>query len=208
MGTINNLASYLQSELSAILPSSGASTTGISTTGNASASTSTSAAAASQTDNQQLSPFAQMISELQQLQQTNPTQYAEVTGKIATNLQSAAQTAQADGNSTAANQLNQLAADFTSASQSGQLPDIQDLAQAQATGGHHHHHHHSESSSTDPSSTSSTDATSTDAWSSSSQSQGQLLSSYQASGSQSGSLDPSAIILNTLSSAGITSSNS
>src|ERR1019366_2800930 len=45
-----------------------------------------------------------------------------------------------DGNTTAATQLNQLATDFTSASKSGQLPSVQDLAQA--VGGHHHHHHH------------------------------------------------------------------
>ncbi len=77
---------------------------------------------------------------LQQLQQSNPTNYQQVTQQIATNLQAAAQTAQSEGNTTAANQLNQLATDFTNASTSGQLPNIQDLAQAM--GGHHHHHHH------------------------------------------------------------------
>jgi len=205
MGTINNLASYLQSELSSLLQTSGVP---INTTGNTSGGTSASSVTA-QIDNQQLSPFAQMLSELQQLQQSDPTKYAQVTGQIATNLQNAAQTAQADGNSTAANQLNQLAADFTSASQTGQLPNIQDLAQA--TGGHHHHHHHSHDASTDSDSTSSTDSASADAWSSSSSqslSLSQLLSSFQAPGSQSASLDPSTIILNTLSSAGISSSNS
>jgi len=205
MGTINNLSSYLQSELSNLLQTSG---TPVNTTGNTSGSTSTSSVAA-QTDNQQLSPFAQMLSELQQLQQSDPTKYAQVTGQIATNLQNAAQTAQADGNSTAANELNQLAADFTSASQSGQLPNIQDLAQA--TGGHHHHHHHSQDASTDSNSTSSTGSTSADAWSSSSSqslSLSQFLSSFQGAGSQSASLDPATIILNTLSSAGISSSNS
>ena len=70
------------------------------------------------------------MSTLQQLQQSDPTKYQQVTQQIATNLQSAAQTAQAEGNTTAANQLNQLATDFTNASQSGQLPNVQDLAQA------------------------------------------------------------------------------
>jgi hypothetical protein len=203
MGTISNLFSYLQSGLSGVLPSASLPTN---TPAGGAGSSGTSSVTA-QIDNQQLSPFAQMLSELQQLQQTNPTKYEQVTGQIATNLQNAAQTAQADGNSTAANQLNQLAADFTSASQSGQLPNLQDLSQAAGGGHHHHHHHHSESSSTDPSATSGT--TSTDAWTSSSTlAQGQLLSSYQGSGSQNGSFDPAAIILNTLSNAGISASNS
>jgi hypothetical protein len=50
-----------------------------------------------QTDNSQLSPFAQVLNTLQQLQQTNPTEYQQVTQQIATNLQSAAQTAQSQG---------------------------------------------------------------------------------------------------------------
>jgi hypothetical protein len=202
MGTISNLFSYLQSGLSGVLPGAGPTNTPASSAGSSGTSSVT-----APSDNQQLSPFAQMLSELQQLQQTNPTKYEQVTGQIATNLQNAAQTAQADGNSTAANQLNQLAADFTSASQSGQLPNLQDLSQAAGGGHHHHHHHHSESSSTDPSATSGT--TSTDAWTSSSTlAQGQLLSSYQGSGSQNGSFDPAAIILNTLSNAGISTPNS
>ncbi len=205
MGTINSLSSYLQSELSSVLQTSGVP---INTTANTSGKTSTSSVAL-QTDNQQLSPFAQMLSQLQQLQQSDPTKYQQVTGQIATNLQNAAQTAQTDGNSTAANQLNQLATDFTSASQSGQLPNIQDLAQA--TGSHHHghHHHHSQSASTDPDTASTTNGTSSDAWSGgSNQTLGQLLSSVQANGSPSDSLNPATIILNTLSSAGISGSNS
>jgi hypothetical protein len=79
-------------------------------------------AASSQSDSTQLSPFAQLVSALQQLQQSDPTKYAQVTQQIATNLQSAAQTAQSQGNSTAANQLTQLASDFSNASQSGQIP--------------------------------------------------------------------------------------
>jgi hypothetical protein len=69
-----------------------------------------------------------MMSTLQQLQQSDPAKYQQVTKQIATNLTSAAQTAEAGGNTTAANQLNQLAADFTNASQSGQLPNVRDLA--------------------------------------------------------------------------------
>jgi hypothetical protein len=102
----------------------------------------------SQNDGSQLSPLAQLLSTLQQLQQQNPTQYQQVTAQIATNLQTAANTAQSDGNSSQAGQLTQLASDFQTASQSGQLPNIQDLAQA--IGGHHHHSHGQSESQTDP----------------------------------------------------------
>lgn len=145
-------------------------------------------------DNGNLSPFAQLMSTLQQLQQSNPTQYAQVTEQISTNLQSAAQTAQSEGNTSEANQLSQLSTDFSNASQNGQLPNMRDLAQA-IGGGHHHHHHGggvSSSSSSD---------------SSSSQSISQLFADTQTSGSQSSSLNPMAIIMNTLSSAGITTSS-
>jgi hypothetical protein len=154
--SINSLSSgYLQSILTSALKSDGVTSAGAGQFTN-------------QADNGQLSPFAQLASTLQQLQQSNPTQYQQVTQTIAANLTTAAQTAQSDGNTNAANQLTQLASDFTTASQNGQLPNLQDLAQAtggtqggtQATGGHHHHHHHhaeaasSDSSGTDSSSTS------------------------------------------------------
>lgn len=106
---------------------------------NSPANTVSSSSSLAVTDNNQLSPFAQIASTLQQLQQSNPSQYSQVTKQIAANLQTAAQTAQSEGNTTQANQLNQLASDFTSASTSGQLPNLQDLANA--TAGHHHHHH-------------------------------------------------------------------
>src|ERR1039458_5147303 len=103
-------------------------------------------------DTNQFSPFAQLLSTLQQLQQSDPTEYQQVTQQIATNLQNAAKTASADGNTAAATQLNQLATDFTNASQSGQLPNIQDQSQAVSGGHHHHHGHHAESSQSSSSS--------------------------------------------------------
>ena len=156
----------------------------------------------------QLSPLAKVLSELQQLQQQNPTEYAQVTGQIATKLQSAAQTAQTDGNSSAAGQLNQLATDFTNASQSGQLPDIQDLAQA-VGGGHHHHHGHHHSSSADSTSGTS-DSSSADSSSASNNSTGQnpFLAAVLENNSQNGSPDPFSIILNALSGAVSGGSNS
>ncbi len=184
--SINSLSSsYLQSILENALQSNGV-------TNQSNTLTTTSLGSlTSQQDSGQLSPFAQIASTLQQLQQSNPTEYQQVTTTIAANLTSAAQTAQTDGNTNAANQLTQLASDFTSASQSGQLPNLQDLAQAtggtnQASGHHHHHHHHAESSSSSSSSTSSTSG---------------------STGSQSNSLSALNIIFQTLSSSGVTGSN-
>jgi hypothetical protein len=210
--SINNLSSYLQSVLSTSLQNAGltAGTSGNKTTGIDSSSL------AIQPDNSQLSPFAQLMSTLQQLQQSNPTQYQQVTQQIATNLQTAAQTATSEGNTTAATQLNQLSTDFTNASQSGQLPNIQDLAQA--VGGHHHHHgghHHaaasnSSSDSSSDSSTSSTASTGTASTSTSSSANLLLsqLQAFQAGGTQSESLNPMSIIFQTLQTAGISTSSS
>jgi DNA-binding transcriptional MerR regulator len=165
---VNNVSNYLQSVLSTTLEGAG-----LTTNTNASSLQLPS-------DNSQLSPFVQAMNTLQQLQQSDPTKYQQVTQQIATNLQKAAQIAQSEGNTTAANQLNQLATDFTNASTSGQLPNIQDMAQAM--GGHHHHHHHSSGTS------------------SSSSTADQLLAAFQTSASQNDSLDATSIILNTLSS--------
>jgi hypothetical protein len=163
-------------------------------------------------DANQLSPFAQILSTLQQLQQSNPTEYQQVTSQIATNLQGAAKTATADGDTSQASELNQLATDFQNASQNNTLPNIQDLAQALGGHGHHHGHHASSSSN---SSTSSTDAsssgtsTSTSSSSNSSSSSdplSQLLSAFfgsQSSVSQNTALDPMSIINSTLSNAGL-----
>jgi hypothetical protein len=165
-----------------------------------------------QGDSGQLSPFAQLLSTLQQLQESNPTQYQQVTQQIATNLQNAAQTATSDGNTTAASQLNQLATDFTNASQSGQLPNIQDLAQAVGGGGHHHHHHGREVSTSDSNSSSSSTGSTSSSSASSGSSTGstssssplqQLLAAFESNATQNESLNPFSIITNTLSSAGV-----
>jgi hypothetical protein len=187
MSSINNITSgYLQSILTSALQNSGATNN----TGSTSQVT-------QQGDNSKLSPFAQLMSTLQQLQQSDPSKYQQVTQQIASNLQSAAQTAQSQGNTNAANQLNQLAQDFTTASQNGQLPNVSDLAKA-AHGHHHHHHFHDASSDSDTN-------TSTDSNSSATSS---LLSQLPSTnGTQSDSLNPMNIILNTLSKAGVTNSN-
>lgn len=135
-----------------------------------------------QPDSGQLSSFAQLANTLQQLQQSNPAEYTQLTQKIAANLQSAAQTAQASGNTTAATQLNQLATDFSNASATGQLPNLQDLAHA--VGGHHGHRNAASDSSA----------------------VNQLLSSLQSGSSQTSSLNAASIVQSTLNSAGIATS--
>jgi hypothetical protein len=202
MGSINSLSSsYLQSMLGTALQGTGLTNN---TTANSLNSIGTSSVALP-ADNQQLSPFAQMMSMLQQLQQSDPTKYQQVTQQIATNLQNAAQTAQTDGNSTAAAQLGKLAGDFNSASQSGQLPNIQDLAQAIGGGHHHHHHAHAASGDADGDSGGNNGSTGTPA-SSASQTASQFLSLFQSNSTQNDALNPAAIIMNTLSTAGISSS--
>lgn len=170
---------YLQSILGTALQGTGLSTN------NTSNSTSTNATSLSGTsDNSQFSPVANLINTLQQLQQSNPAEYQQITQQIATNLQAAAQTDTTQGNTAGASQLNQLASDFTQASQSGQLPSMQDLTQA--LGGHHHHHgHHHFDASSDSSSSSSSGSSTT------------------SSSSSSSSTNPFQIILSTLSNAGI-----
>jgi hypothetical protein len=191
IGSINPLSNnYLQSILTSALQSTGLTTN---TAGN-SLSTSASSSVSQAPDSNRLSPFAQLMSELQQLQQTDPDKYKLVTGQIATNLQTASQTAQAAGDTTDATKLTQLSNDFQSASQSGQLPNVQDLAQA--VGGHRHHHHHSGGGASSSSTSSQTQTQTLD----------QILSAFQTNGTQSAATDPMSVIMSTLASAGITGS--
>jgi len=145
MGSISFSNPLLQSVLSTAIKSIGLT----SSPTPAGAGSLSASSATGQSDNSQLSPFAQLMNTLQQLQQSNPAKFAQVTQQIATNLQSAAQTATSSGNTAAASQLNQLATDFSNASTNGQLPNVADLAKAMG-GGHRHHH---ASSSSDSSST-------------------------------------------------------
>lgn len=198
-GSINNNLSYLQSIMNTTLQSAGLPTA---TSGNTSTS-----AVSQQSDNTQLSPFAQVMSELQQLQQSDPAKYQQVTKQISANLQTAAQTAQQQGNTTAAAQLNQLSTDFSNASQSGQLPSVQDLAQAIGGGHHHHGHHHAASADNGNTGTSSTSSTSSST-STTNSLLSQIQSAFQTGSSQSaGSLDPMSIINQVLVNSGATSPN-
>ncbi len=142
---------YLQSILGTALQGTGLPANNI--TGSATSISSLTAPS----DNSQLSPVAELMNTLQQLQKTDPSEYKQVTQQIATNLQKAAQTAQSQGNTSAASELNQLSSVFGQASQGGQLPGAQSLTQA--LGGHHHHGHHHAESSSDSSSSSSSSST-------------------------------------------------
>jgi len=200
MGSISLSSPLLQSVLSTAIKSIGL----ISSTSPAGAGSLSASSATGQSDNSQLSPFAQLMNTLQQLQQSNPAKFAQVTQQIATNLQSAAQTAASNGDMAAASQLNQLATDFSNASKSGHLPNVADLAKAMG-GGHHHHHASPTSGSSSNASTASTAGPSS---SRASQALSALFSTFQSSGAQSASTDPMSIIMGTLSNAGVTSAKS
>jgi TolA-binding protein len=189
-----NLASgYIQSLFTS--PVNGSSSTNTTRTSSTGSSGSTQ-------DTNQLSSFAQIVSSLQQLQQSNQSQYQQVTQQVSNNLQTAAQTATADGNTSLASKLTQLSTDFKNASTSGQLPNVQDLAKA--IGGGHHHHHHGGTSPASPASSN------TDSSASNGTAGGNLNSFIQSlnasqtvSSSANNSLNPLSIINNTLSSAGV-----
>jgi hypothetical protein len=177
-------SSYLQSMLGTVLQSAGL------TSKTARSPSSTGPTSVPQTpEANHPSPFAVLLDALQQLDQSNPTKYSQVTQQIATNLTNAAETAQSSGQDSAASALSQLASDFSSASQNNQLPSIQDLANAV-----HLLDHHSQPSPSDSGSASNGRAN---------QSISQMLSAFQTDASQNDSLNPMSIILNTLSTAGI-----
>lgn len=98
--------------------------------------------------------MALFLSTLQQLQQQSPDQFKQITANLAAKLQLAAKDAQSQGNSAWANELNQLANQFQTASTTGQMPTVQSLQQAGMSGHHHHggHHHATEASQSDLSS--------------------------------------------------------
>jgi hypothetical protein len=84
----------------------------------------------SSTDSAQISPFSQLLSTLQKLQQSDPSEYKSVMTQIGDKLADAAKAATADGDSAGADQLTKLSDAFKSAGESGDLPDIGVLAQS------------------------------------------------------------------------------
>ena len=153
--------------------------------------------AALQPDSRQLSPLDQLLVTLQRLQQSAPARYQQLTRQIAANLRDAAQTTQFAGNPAEANQLNELASDFAEASKSGQIPNIEHLAQA-VGGPRHQSFQVASAAAEDPSSSSG--GSSSAWWSGESQTLAKLLVAFRPSGV---ALNAMSIILNTLSNAGI-----
>ena len=80
-------------------------------------------------DSVQLSPIAQFVAQLQNIQESNPTEYPSVLSQIASKLQTVADSAAQSGDSYTASGYNTLVKDFTNAAKSGNLPNIQDLVQ-------------------------------------------------------------------------------
>jgi len=87
-----------------------------------------------------LSQPGQLFSQLQNLAQTDPTKFKEVTAEIASQLKDAA----SSQTGKQASFLNNLAGRFQTASQSGKMSDLAPPQQGQAQAGAHHHHHHSQ----------------------------------------------------------------
>jgi hypothetical protein len=81
-------------------------------------------AASAKEDGTDFSPLAELVGTLEALRESNPPKYALVTRQLAANLMDAARLAQAQGDSDAEKQLMQLAADFSGASENGQLRSL------------------------------------------------------------------------------------
>jgi len=99
-----------------------------------------------------ISPQAQFLNRLQQLQTQSPQEFQAILTQITGQLDAAAGAASQKGNTAQANQLTQLANTFQGAASGGPLPTAQQLQHAGLTGHHHHGggHHFSGSSQSNP----------------------------------------------------------
>jgi len=156
-----------------------------------------------QTDGTQLSPFAQVVSTLQHLQESDPAKYSAVAQQIANNLTTAAQNV-TSGNQAATTQLTQLASAFTTASQNGKLPDLSRSGQVSGdSSAHHHRHSHAKSTDSGASANSASTSSSATSGSNGSGYLSQLLfSSFNTNGPAQDSPDALNIISKTLSGSG------
>ncbi|MBL8212173.1 MAG: hypothetical protein JNK87_15760 [Bryobacterales bacterium] len=84
-------------------------------------------------DRSQLSETAKLMKQLEELRTSDPDKYKEVTGKIATRLEDAAKSAAENGNSNAAGALNDLAAKFQMASETGESVELRQQAPGSGT---------------------------------------------------------------------------
>jgi hypothetical protein len=109
----------------------GSSSLALNTTGRASATSGAEGAAAQP----EVSKMGQLMSQLQQLQQSDPAKFKQVMGAISQKLKDEA----AGATGQRAEFLGGLASRFDQAAQSGDLSALQPPAQAGKAHGHHHH---------------------------------------------------------------------
>jgi hypothetical protein len=141
---LNQLYAPTSTSSTASLFSTPGTTSATDTDGGSSTSSLSSASASTS-----VSSEAKLLSELQNLQTSNPAEFKQVTADISTQLQAAAQ--QASGSQ--AQTLSSLASKFQQASQTGSLAPLQ--------GGHHHgggHHHAAPATDSSSSDTTPTDS--------------------------------------------------
>jgi hypothetical protein len=94
-----------------------------------------------------LSPLARLQNLLQQIHDNRTERFGQITSQISDKLKSAATKAQANGNTKAAEELNELATAFQTASQTGQPPSLYALTHpVQALAAYHHQHPETDSS--------------------------------------------------------------
>jgi hypothetical protein len=93
----------------------------------------------SQADVSTLSPAGQFLNQLQQFKTQSPQEYQAILTKITGQLQQAASTASATGNTAQASKLTELANSFQNAASGGALPGVQQLQQAGISGFEHRH---------------------------------------------------------------------
>ena len=80
-----------------------------------------------QEDSSRLSPFAQLLSQLEKLQQTDPAKFQAVTEKVAGALRMAAKAAEKDSNAVLSKQLEELFQQFAKVVKAGRLADDQKM---------------------------------------------------------------------------------
>jgi hypothetical protein len=76
------------------------------------------------TSSARISKLGDYMKQLQELQQSDPEKFKEVTAQIAQKLEDAAKTASTDGDTRKSEALTELAGKFKTASQDGTMPDL------------------------------------------------------------------------------------
>jgi hypothetical protein len=75
-------------------------------------------------DSSATSELATLMKQLESLEKTDPAKFKEISAEVANKLEEAAKTAADNGDSQNAGALNDMAAKFTTASETGKMPDL------------------------------------------------------------------------------------